>query len=587
MTIEAKSVIVIGAGVGGTALAARLGKLGYNVTVVEKNGFTGGRCSIFERDGHRFDQGPSLYLMPSVFEETFADLGEDITDWVELRKLPNNYKVHFHDGDTIELSSDLTKMKSVIEKYETNSNEPFLKFLDFLKESHAHYETSVQQVLKSDFQHWWQLFRLKWIPELFRLHLFYSLYGRMATYFKSDHLRRAFTFQTMYMGMSPFDAPATYNLLQYTEFAHGIWYPVGGFWKVVESIEKIAKDKFGVRFIYNSPVERIVIENGSAKGVELANGTIMTADAVVSNADLVYTYNNLLPSSSYGKRLQGKKLTCSSISLYWAMSEVIPELDTHNIFLAEAYKESFDQIFKEFALPSEPSFYVNVPSRVDPSAAPKNADTIVVLIPTGPLSDKISPQEWPSVIARAKKQVLATIIQRTGRTDFESLIKSESITSPLDWESKFNLFQGSILGLSHTIFQVLWFRPAVRHASYKNFFFVGASAHPGTGVPVVLCGSGVTSRAVDRYLRGQSDFDRVALEGYIMITAILCGILTAGLYLMGAFTHGDPYHGNPIHTMNTTSFFTQLLQASGGISKGWGTSYETLKGALHPYLGEL
>lgn len=495
-----KTAIVVGCGVGGVAVAARLAHAGVDVTVVEKNAFSGGRCSLIydEKDaGYRFDRGPSFYLMPKTFEDTFSDLEENIHDWLDLKKCPRNYQVHFHDGEVVELSSDMVKMKAEVEKWE--GPEGFENFLAFMKEAHYHYEASVSMVLKQNFESIWQLLTLHNLKEAINLHILHKIYTRASKYFKTDRLRRAFTFQTMYMGMSPFDAPATYNLLQYTELAEGIWYPVGGFNTVVQALEKIAK-KHRAIFRYEAPVQRIEIDMATkeAKGVILESGERLSADIVICNADLIYAYKDLLPDSNYNLKLAEKNLTSSSISLYWSMKETIPSLDTHNIFLAEHYKESFDDIFKKLTLPKEPSFYVNVPTRIDPTASPAGTDAIVILIPVGYISDKQGPQDWPTLQQKARKFVIATLEKQLKIPDFESLILNERITMPQDWQSDFNLYKGSILGLSHDIFQVLWFRPGTKHASYKNLYFVGASTQPGTGVPIVLSGAKLTASQVMR-----------------------------------------------------------------------------------------
>lgn len=193
-------VIIIGSGVGGTAAAARLSKSGFKVEVYEKNSYNGGRCSIIHHNGHRFDQGPSLYLMPKIFEETFADLGEDIKDHVELLKCETNYVVNFHDGSRYEHSCDLTKIQRSLEEYEGDGSDTLLRFFDFMKESHLHYQRSVGLALRTDFQNWYDFFNIKHVPTYLKLHLYSSVYSRACKYFKSDYTRKAFTFQTMYMG---------------------------------------------------------------------------------------------------------------------------------------------------------------------------------------------------------------------------------------------------------------------------------------------------------------------------------------------------------------------------------------------------
>lgn len=280
--------------------------------------------------------------------------------------------------------------------------------------------------------------------------------------------------------MSPYDAPAVYSLLQYTEFAEGIWYPKGGFNMVVQKLESIAKNKYGAKFLYDSPVSKINTEDRRVTGVTLETGEVIEADAVVCNADLVYAYHHLLPPCKWTMNtLAAKKLTSSSISFYWSMKEKVPKLDVHNIFLAEAYQESFDEIFNNHTLPSEASFYVNVPSRIDPSAAPEGKDTVIVLVPIGhmkSLTGNAEEEDYPKMVERARAMALEVIEHRLGMKNFSDLIEHESYNDPAIWQSKFNLWRGSILGLSHDILQVLWFRPSTKDSTgrFDNLFFVGA-----------------------------------------------------------------------------------------------------------------
>jgi phytoene desaturase (3,4-didehydrolycopene-forming) len=242
------TVLIVGAGVGGVATAARLAKAGLNVTVVEKNGFTGGRCSLIEKDGYvrstfshiqyflltslqRFDQGPSLLLLPHLFHSTFQELGTTMEkEGIKLVKCEPNYNMHFHDDVSFQMSTDLSIMKREVERFE--GKDGFSRYLSFMQEAHAHYEESVTHVLKKNFYSIFSMIRPSFLQHLRALHPFESIYSRASKYFRTERLRRVFTFASMYMGMSPFDAPGTYSLLQYTELAEGIWYPLGGFHRV-------------------------------------------------------------------------------------------------------------------------------------------------------------------------------------------------------------------------------------------------------------------------------------------------------------------------------------------------------------------
>ncbi|KAA1095672.1 hypothetical protein PGTUg99_021704 [Puccinia graminis f. sp. tritici] len=511
---DKKKVIIIGAGVGGLATAARLAKAGLDVTVVEKNNFSGGRCSLIEKDGFRFDRGPSFYLMPEVFEDLFDDLGERVDKWYQLKRCDPNYVVHFDDKETVTLSSNMPKLKSEIERFE--GKDGWARFLRFMSEGQTHCEVSIKEVLLKDYPTFVSILKLELVWMALKIHVFDKLHRRARDYFWSERLRRAFTFSSMYLGMSPYRAPATYNLLQYTELAQGIWYPVGGFHRLPRSLESITK-KNGGRVLYSSPVKRILLSNNEKReacGVELENGDRLEADAVISNADLVWTYSNLLPQTDYSQKLESSQLTCSSISFYWAIKRKIPSLVTHQVFLAKEYRESFDIIFDGHSIPHQPSFYVNVPSRIDPSAAPAGKDAMIVLVPIGHLHASNLSKNWEKIISHAREFVLHTIennILQPGDLKegerFSDLIESETMNTPHTWEKDLNLFKGSILGLSHNIFQVINFRPHIKHDTIEKMYFVGASTHPGTGVPVVACGSKLTAEKVLKDLKVRIPWD--------------------------------------------------------------------------------
>ncbi|KAI0201768.1 phytoene dehydrogenase [Astrocystis sublimbata] len=514
--VQRKKVIVIGAGAGGIATAARLAKAGLSVTVLEKNSFTGGRCSLIRQDGHRFDQGPSLLLLPKLFQQAFFDLDTSLeAEGVELLQCPTNYNVWFADGENFELTTDLARMKTQIERWE--GKDGFVRYLSWLQEAHTHYELSVAKVLSRNFTAFWQLATPHFVWAGLKLHPLHTIWIRASRYFWSERLRRVFTFATMYMGMSPFDAPATYSLLQYTELAEGIWYPRGGFQTVLAKLQGVG-ERFGVEYRLDTPVKQVLLhpDGKTARGVELESGEVLEADIVVVNADLTYAYSNLFPqtrpqTARYSKSLRQKDGSCSSISFYWSVDRKVPELQTHNIFLADEYRESFDAIFDRQTLPDEPSFYVNVPSRIDPSAAPEGRDSVIALVPVGHLLSSKGfgtpaagegegglsrEQDWEALKTRARRAVLDTVMARTGCTYLESAITHEIVNDPFTWEAKFNLDKGSILGLSHSFMNVLAFRPRTRAEGFEKTYFVGASTHPGTGVPIVLAGAKITSEQI-------------------------------------------------------------------------------------------
>ncbi len=496
------TALVIGAGIGGIAAAARLAKNGYQVTVVEKNDQPGGRTNQIIRAGHRFDIGPTLFLMPEVFAESYAALGERMEDHLDLQRIDPTYKVYFGDGHSLQLTADMLKMQPQLEAIEKNSFEGFLRYMT---EGSKHYRVSLEKFVGRNFYNLFQYFSPANLPLLFQLKALVKHYDNIGRYFNDPRLKALFTFQNMYLGLSPFEAPATYSLLQYTELAGGVWYPQGGMYRVIESLVEIA-ESLGVTFIYNSPVKGLKVASARVSGVELEDGRELSADVFVGNADLPYIYRKLLPASAEAQKLANKKYTCSTIMFYWGLDKVYPQIGHHNVFLAGDYQASFDRIFNDHTLPAEPSFYLHAPARTDPTAAPAGQDTLYALVPVGHIDERTE-QDWDELVKRARQTIFERLSREMGIHDLESHIKFEITQSPLDWLRNYNLEKGAAFGLSHNFSQVGFLRPQNRHAQYKNLYFAGASTHPGTGLPIVLLSARLTTERILQE-QGQSIADR-------------------------------------------------------------------------------
>jgi phytoene desaturase len=487
------TVIVIGAGIGGLTAAARLARQGFQVSVLEKHALPGGRTGLIEKDGFRFDTGPTLFLMPEVFAETYQALGEKMEDHLDLVRLDPTYRAHFQDGSSLDLSANLVEMRAQLEEMEPGSFEAFLRFM---AEGRRHYQVSLDHFVGRNFNSLMDYFSLANIPLLFQLKALVKHLPYTSRFFKDPRLQAAFSFQNMYLGLSPYEAPATFSLLQYTELGDGVWFPRGGMYKVIESLESIARG-LGVRFHYNTPVSQIEIEGKRAAGVRLQDGSRMKADFILANADLPYVYADLLPEDGSAAKLAKKKYTSSALMFYWGLRGPRPEaLLHHNVFLADhLYKASFDRIFHDLTLPDEPSFYINAPARTDPSFAPADGDTLMALVPVGHL-DEANPQDWEALEQKARQAVFGRLA-RLGLKDLESQIVFEAKWGPPYYRKALNLAKGSAFGLSHNFAQVGYLRPHNRHPRYKNLYFAGASTHPGTGLPIVLLSARL---AVERLL---------------------------------------------------------------------------------------
>ena len=490
--MKSKSVVVIGAGVGGICAAIHLAKQGLHVTIVEKNQRPGGRCDHFKREGHSFDTGPTLLVMPLLYEAEFASMGVCMRDVLDLQRVDPTYHLVFDNGSQLALTSDLKSMQEQLEAREPGS---FQGYLRYLAEGSRHYNLGVEKLVYKDFRRASDFFTPANAPLLYQVKPLVNHYANMSAYFDDPHLKAAFTFQDVYMGLSPFEAPATFSMMSYTELAHGVWYPRGGMYQVVEALVSLARSA-GVDFLFNAAVEAIVIKGERSQGIVLADGTQLEADIVLANADLPYVYQNLLPKDHLTSSFSHKRFSCSAISFFWGVDQVYPALGPHTLFLADDYRANFVSIDRDLDLPANPSLYVHAPARLDPTMAPAGQDTITAVVPVGHMSEN-GEQDWPQLCKEARQHVfrrLATL----GVTDLEAHIKFETTFSPLSWRKRYNLVKGATHGLCHNLTQLGYFRPANQHPRYKNLYFVGASTRPGTGLPTaMISGRLVAERIMD------------------------------------------------------------------------------------------
>ncbi len=486
------SVVIIGAGIGGIATAAHLAQQGKRVTVVEKNPRPGGRCDHLVREGHRFDTGPTLLLMPLVYEAEFRSLGVSMRDVLDLRRVDPTYQMFFDDGRQLTLTSDMEAMRAQLESMEAGSFEGFRRYMD---EGCRHYRLAMDRLVNRDFRRASEFFALENIPLLFSLKPLSRHYPHMAAYFHEPRLKAAFTFQDAYMGLSPFEAPATFSLMPYSELAHGVWYPRGGMYAVVEALMDIAR-RSGVEFEFNAAVASINVKGDRASGVTLENGRTLPTDTVVANADLPYVYTHLLPRDGRAQQLAHKRFSCSTVSFFWGVDKVYDALGPHTLYLVDDYRENFDSI-ERLAFPEHPSLYLHAPARLDPSMAPPGQDTLIAIVPVGHL-DEDGQQDWEQLRDKARQAILNRLA-KAGITDLTDHIKFEVVYTPLSWRKRYNLTKGATHGLSHTLTQLGYLRPHNRHPDFHNVYFVGASTHPGTGIPTAL----VSSRLVAERIRDE------------------------------------------------------------------------------------
>lgn len=475
-----KSAVIIGGGVGGLCTAARLLKNGYSVKVLEKEDKVGGRAHRISNKGYTFDTGPTLLMMTDVLYDTFEYCGKNFDDYIELIQLEPNYQVAFSDKSRILVSSNLPRFHKELAKFDPKAPSQFYRYFSDVSEI---YRISRSNFIDRNFDHIFDFINPKSGTELFRKRGLSKLYGFVSRYFKDERLRQLFSFQSMYLGVSPHEAPAVYSVVNYMETGLGIWYPKGGMYKLSEALQKLVLD-LGGEVITKSPVKEIIVKDRKAVGVTTTKATY-DADIVVANSDLVYTYKNLIRAENRPRmsdaKLESFKQASSALLFYWGVDDQCEGMLHHNVYLCKDFKKNLDEIFHEKVLPRDPSFYTYIPTKTDPSLAPKGKSVFYVLVPVPNLLGKV---DWEKGIQRIKKQVLNRLKSEFG-LDIASKIKTETIFTPKDFESKFNLYEGSAFGLSHHFFQSGYFRPSNRSKDISSLYFVGASTYPGGGIPMV------------------------------------------------------------------------------------------------------
>ena len=488
--MKSKTVIVIGAGIGGIVSATHLAQHGYKVIVLEKNSHAGGRCDRINREGHCFDTGPTLLIMPLLYEAEFAALGTSLSEQLQLQRVDPSYQLVFDDGSQLTLTSDMKVLQKQLEAIEPDSFQGLSRYLD---EGCRHYHLGIDRLVNRDFRKLSEFLNFENLPLLFQLKPLLNHYSNMSAYFDDPRLKAAFTFQDVYMGLSPFEAPATFSMMPYTELTHGVWYPQGCMYSIVEALVTLACQA-GVEFIFSTAVDQINVNGRQANGVTLAGGQRLNADAILANADLPYVYQNLLPQDELADRLSRKRFSCSVISFFWGVDKPYDTLSPHTLFLADDYRENFETIIHDLGLPANPSLYLHAPVRLDPAMAPPGEDTLIAIVPVGHLSEN-GDQDWGAIRDQARKHVFRRLAS-VGITDLEAHIKFETTFTPLSWRKRYNLVKGSTHGLCHNLTQLGYFRPSNRHPRYQNLYFVGASTHPGTGLPTAMVSGRLSAQRV-------------------------------------------------------------------------------------------
>lgn len=469
--------LIVGAGVGGLAAALRLAHAGYQVEVHEKMARPGGRANLFEFEGYRFDTGPTILLMRDIIEETFRAVGRDPADYLEFTRLDPGYQVNFPDGSSLRTRVDLMALRDELEAIEPGSFEQFMAFAGL--GAQLYYEAR-REFVEVNFDRLMDMIRPAKLPAYLRLRVTTSMHRLVGKYFKDPRLRNLFTFNAMYIGMNPYNAPGVYALLPYNDTVEGVHFTKGGMYGLVEAMLKVAQE-LGVQIQLNHPAERVEVQNGRAVGVRFADG-VRNADVVLLNADWPRAQSDLLgrvPSHPLGViKLQDGP---SALNFYWAyQGEIPPGFYAHNIFLGPEFEQNFADVFAGRPH-AQPAYYLHIPSLADPSLAPPGGHVLYVLVPESNTDGNI---DWSSERNRLREFVQSDLARRG--FEVRGKILHEEVVDPPRWQDEFALAKGATFGISHNVFQVGYFRPHNRDDQYQNLYYVGASTHPGAGIPMVL-----------------------------------------------------------------------------------------------------
>lgn len=477
-------VIVIGAGIGGIATANLLAKAGYDVHVYEQGPTAGGRAGLIELDGFIFDSGPSWYLMPEVFAHYFSLLNENIDDWLSLKRLDPAYKVFFEAKAPITITSDLATDSATFEHIEKGAG---AALESYVKKSEHMYRMSLKHFLYTNFETLSDLTHtdiLKNAPSLLRMTT-RSIDSYVSSYVSDQRLKQILEYPMVFLGTSPFSAPALYSLMSALDFKEGVFYPKGGIYTIIQSLVAMSK-KLSVTYHYNSPVSAIQSSEGKATAVQLENDSIVKADIVVSNADMHYTETKLLKKqdrsfdASYWKKKQPGP---SALLMYLGVSGKIPEFEHHNLLFVDEWQHNFDAIYTTKTIPKKASIYISTPSKTDPAVAPKGCENVFVLVPL-PASIDINDADLESL----SNHYIEQIAVMTG-VDLVNRLKTKRLFGPNDFGSAFNSWQNSMLGQSHLLKQSAFFRTPNKSRKLSNLYYVGGNTVPGVGLPMCLIGA--------------------------------------------------------------------------------------------------
>lgn len=489
-----KKAIIIGAGVAGLSSAIQLKLHGYEVEIYEKEALPGGRMYRFEEKGYIFDVGPTIVMMPDLYKEVFLMAGRNPDDYIPMTLLDPMYSIHFRDKDQLTISSDLTKLMKELERFGEHEAQGYLAYL---ADVYKRYGIAKSDFLDKSFRKPRDFFNVKSLKSAYQLKTLNSAYSSISRFVKEEKLRQALSFQTLYIGVSPFTGPSIYTIIPMIELLYGIHYIQGGMYSMALGMERLFRE-LGGAIHYNQPVSEIVIENQQVKGIKV-NNQFVASEVVLSNVDFPYAMNHLIKKEKdkgkyTTKKIQKMRYSSSAFILYIGLDKKYENINVHNIYFAPDFKKNIHELF-DYTVPQDPSIYLYMPSIIDKTVCDENKSLLYVLVPVP--NQKKGNIVWDEAFKETyANHIIQMISDIQGFEDISEHIEVLKIMTPSDFESKFNLQYAATFGLQPSLMQSNYFRPQNRSRTVKGLYFAGSSNHPGAGVPIVLTSAKLAVREI-------------------------------------------------------------------------------------------
>lgn len=486
----AKNIAIVGAGPGGLAAAMLLATKGYRVNIYEKQPYVGGRTSEIILGDYRFDMGPTFLNMLYIVEEIFELTGRNIHDYVNLIDLNPMYQLIYHD-QKINMTRNREEMVRQIEELFPGDGEGYGRYME---ETERKLE-KLAPVLQTSMNRIIDLMQPKVLKALGELEIGKSLMDKLGRYYIHEELQLAFTFQSKYLGMSPWESPGAFSILSYIEHAYGVYHIQGGINQLTVAMAQVVRE-LGGEIHTNCPVSQLWLEGRKVKGLLLESGERIAADEVVINADFAHAMTTLVKQGTLKKysekKLNKKKYSCSTFMLYLGVNKKI-DLPHHTIWFAKDYRKNVEEITKEKILSEDPSIYIQNAAVTDPTVAPEGKSTLYVL---APVPNNFSKINWQNCEKDYRDMLIKMLGEKLGIDNFEQYIEVEKMISPRIWEEEIGVYKGATFNLGHQLSQMLTFRPRNKFEELDNCWLVGGGTHPGSGLPIILESARITSNGI-------------------------------------------------------------------------------------------